>query len=241
MGRSAEGLSVLIRRFLPLAELRVTAADDGTRQISWYPAVFDALSEDLGGFREKINRRAFTKTLQEADVRALFNHNPDYVLGRNRSQPTATLSLRVDLRGLHADVTPPDTAWARDLVTSVERGDISAGSFGFRVLEDKWTKEDDGSILRELREVQLFDVSLVTFPAYPDTAGTVALRDEERAVYQDALRQFAAIPDPQLQEEEKRAETETGPSKTLRWRDMDLELHRRKVGVRGGYGYAHVG
>ena len=159
------------RRWFPLQELRV-ADEGGKKSVTWYPAMFDSLSEDLGGFKEKIGRRAFSKTLQESDIRALFNHNPDYVMGRNTS---GTLSLRVDVRGLHATVDLPDTQWANDLAVSMSRGDVSAGSFGFRILDDRWTETEDG-YLRELREVQLFDVSVVTYPAYPETNGTVAMR-----------------------------------------------------------------
>lgn len=155
-------------------EVRVDEGEDGQRRISWYPAVFDSRSEDLGGFFEIIGRRAFTKTVSENDIRALFNHNPDYVLGRNRAD---TLDLKVDLKGLRASVMTPDTSWARDLTVSIERGDISSGSFQFSVLSDTWREDKEtNEIVRILNEVRLYDVSLVTFPAYPATDGTVALR-----------------------------------------------------------------
>ncbi len=156
-------------------EVRVSKAESGTT-LEWYPAVFDSLSEDLGGFREKINRRAFTKTVQESDVRALLNHNPDLVLGRNKA---GTLKLHVDHAGLRATVDLPDTQLGRDLAVSVERGDITAGSFGFRPVgetSDWWRKDETGAWVRELKEVQLFDVSPVTFPAYPGTDGSAAMR-----------------------------------------------------------------
>ena len=153
-------------------EVRVARGDTGAT-VEWYPAVFDSLSEDLGGFRERINRRAFTKTVQESDVRALFNHDPNLILGRNKA---GTLKLHVDHAGLRATVDLPATQWASDLTVSVERGDITAGSFGFRVLDDKWTPDTEHGYVRELREVQLFDVSLVTYPAYPGTDGSASLR-----------------------------------------------------------------
>lgn len=161
------------RSFWAIPEIRVARSDDGQPRLEWYAAVFDSLSEDLWGFREKVGRRAFTKTLQEGDIRALFNHNPDVVLGRNKA---GTLDLHVDHAGLLARATPPDTQWARDLLVSVERGDITAGSFGFRVLEDKWEPNEEFGFIRELKEVQLFDVSLVTYPAYPGTDGSAAIR-----------------------------------------------------------------
>lgn len=165
------------RRYFPIEsqELRIDGEGEA-RTVSWFPAVFDSMSEDLGGFREIVKPRAFTKTIQEQDIRALWNHDTNYVLGRNRAQPTPTLDLHVNRHGLRASVTPPDTQWARDLMVSIERGDVNAGSFGFQVLKDNWREDHDtGEIIRELQEVRLFDVSVVTYPAYPATEG-VALR-----------------------------------------------------------------
>lgn len=155
------------------SELRAEMdADSGTRRISWYAAVFDSLSEDLGGWRERISRRAFTKTLEEHDIRALFNHDPNLVLGRNKA---GTLLLRTDNRGLRAEVLPPDTLYARDLVTMIERGDVSGGSIGFRTEKETWAIEEN-ELIRNVQEVRLYDVSPVTFPAYPETEGTASVR-----------------------------------------------------------------
>ena len=165
----------LERRYLPIEELRVSNGDGGEPQIEWHASVFGLLSDDLGGFRERVHRRAFSKTLGEnPDVRALMNHDANYVMGRTKS---GTLNLAVDQKGLRAKVTLPDTQWARDLAVSIDRGDINAGSFGFYVVQDRWLQDDDGGIIRELVEVSLRngDVSVVTYPAYPDTEG-VALR-----------------------------------------------------------------
>ena len=176
-GRSQNGdypmaaLPKMERRFFPASEIRLEEVA-GERVLSWYAAKFDVLSEDLGGFRERIGRRAFTKTLQEHDIRGLFNHNPNYVLGRSKA---GTLELKVDLHGLFARATLPDTLWARDLAVSIERGDITSGSFGFNPIKDKWAETEDKLLVRDLVEVRLFDVSLVTFPAYPDAEG-VSLR-----------------------------------------------------------------
>lgn len=144
------------------AEMRVM--DEGT--IEGYAAVFGQWSENLGGFREKIRQGAFAKTIQEADVRALFNHDPNYVLGRNRS---GTLDLAEDEHGLQFRVRPPETGWATDLRESVKRGDIDQASFGFAVVRDAWGNESSKVRDRELIEVRLFDVSVVTYPAYPQT------------------------------------------------------------------------
>jgi HK97 family phage prohead protease len=151
-----------------LREIRA-AGDGKTPKIEGYAAVFNSLSEDLGGWFERIQDGAFTKTLEEMDVRALFNHDPNYVLGRTKNQK---LTLREDNLGLAFENEPPDTQWARDLLTSIERGDIDQMSFGFRTIRDRWEQVGD-QIIRTLVEVKLYDVSLVAFPAYPQTAASV--------------------------------------------------------------------
>lgn len=153
------------RRNFIVDELRIKK-DDETRKIEGHAAVFDKLSEDLGFFREKIAPGAF-KNADKNDVRALFNHDPNFVLGRNTS---GTLRLEEDKTGLKVEIDPPDTTFARDLAVSIERGDISQMSFGFRVVKEKWEHGKDGDLdIRTLTEVELFDVSPVTFPAYPQT------------------------------------------------------------------------
>jgi uncharacterized protein len=162
-------------RTLPLMELRVQRTDD-VSVIEGHAAVFDKWSETLGGifpFKEKVKRGAFMDSLEKDDIRALFNHDPNYVLGRNKS---GTLELREDAEGLLVRITPPNTQWARDLQVSIERGDINQMSFGFMVEEDEWRSED-GYDVRELRKVKLYDVSPVTYPAY--TATDVGVRGME--------------------------------------------------------------
>lgn len=162
-------------RIVSDTEFRITQdGDSGTRKLSFYAAVFDSLSEDLGGFREKIGRRAFTKTINEnQDVYACFNHNPDNLLGRRSA---GTLRLHVDLTGLRAEVDLPDTQLGKDIATWVDRGDLRGASFAFRAMKDHWTKAEDGTPLREVQELRLYDVSPVVMPAYSDTNGSMALR-----------------------------------------------------------------
>lgn len=153
------------RRSFELTNIRAITNEDGLKRIEGHAAVFNQLSEDLGGYREKIAPGAFTKTIQEADVRALFNHNSDYVLGRNKA---GTLRLSEDDTGLMVSIDPPDTTFARDLMVSIERGDITQMSFGFRIITE--TPETlDGETVYVVKEVKLYDVSPVTFPAYPQT------------------------------------------------------------------------
>jgi HK97 family phage prohead protease len=130
--------------------------------------VFDSWSETLGGifpFKEIVRKGTFTETIKLDDIRALFNHDPNFVLGRNKA---GTLELEEDEIGLRVVITPPDTSWANDLIKNLRRGDISQMSIGFIVLEDTWGTQD-GIDIREIKKVQLFDVSIVTYPAYTQT------------------------------------------------------------------------
>ncbi len=162
-------------RTLPLAELRIGMEEDNSF-IEGHAAVFDSWSETLGGifpFKEKVSRGAFAESVMQDDIRALFNHDPNYVLGRNKA---GTLALKEDEHGLMVRINPPDTQWARDLQKSIARGDINQMSFGFVVEEDEWRNEG-GYDVRELKKVKLYDVSPVTYPAY--TATDVGLRTAE--------------------------------------------------------------
>ncbi len=172
-------------RLLPMKELRA-AEHEGKKVIEGHAAVFDSWSETMGGFfpfKEKVRKGAFGKSIGKDDIRALFNHDANMVLGRNRA---GTLELCEDDKGLSVRIYPPDTTWARDLLTSMERGDINQMSFGFVVESDKWSTAD-GVDMRELLEVKLFDVSPVTFPAYTQTDAGV--RAHER--YTAEVRQRA--------------------------------------------------
>lgn len=154
----------------PITVDEETKAEDATGApiFRGHAAVFDRESEDLGGFRETIARGAFRRALDEnQDTVALFNHDPNFVLGRTTNN---TLDLREDPRGLHAYFQAPDTQYARDIREIVRRGDVSQMSFAFTVKRDEWQEQADGSIMRRVLEVdRLHDVSLVTTPAYPQT------------------------------------------------------------------------
>ena len=150
-------------------EMELRVDDDNEATISGYAAVFNKKSLPIGsmGFREIVAPGAFKETIQTADVRALFNHDPSMVLGRTRNN---TLTLEEDSKGLRVAITPPDTTWANDLRTQIKRRDITQMSFGFEMVDDSWEGEDTKSPVRTLRKVNLFDVSPVTFPAYPQTS-----------------------------------------------------------------------
>lgn len=164
----------LERRAVALEGAVIETRAEGKKTLRGHAAVFNQLSEDLGGFREQIQPGAFADAIEKDDVRALFNHDINYVLGRNVSK---TLRLKEDARGLAIEIDLPDTQMARDLAVSIERGDVSQMSFGFSVRPggQDFAKDDSGQMIRTLKRVRLYDVSPVTFPAYPQT--DVAMRD----------------------------------------------------------------
>jgi len=162
--------TLIERRMLPMTELRSIHSG---RIIEGFAATFDSLSQDLGGFREIIRAGAFHETLKSANVTALWNHDPNFVLARNVSK---TLQLVENSTGLLATIFPPSANWAKDLMESIDRGDVSGMSFGFRVRPngDRWLRNGkDGLPQRELLAVDLYDVSVVLVPAYPGTSVSV--------------------------------------------------------------------
>jgi len=139
-----------------------------------HAAVFDTLSHPLFFFREKIDPGAFKESIKNDDIRALWMHDSSIVLGRNTASPS-TLTLTEDDRGLNVEIDLPDTQAGRDAVVSIERGDVREMSFGFFTQDDRWETQD-GEQIRTLESVQLFDVSPVSFPQYPNTDIGVAQR-----------------------------------------------------------------
>jgi len=179
-------------------EVRAETDDDGRPvRIVGHGAVFNARSEMIMGmFKEEIAPGAFDDVLGD-DVRALFNHDPNFVLGRTTS---GTLELSIDAEGLRYDIDPPDTQTVRDQVLApLQRGDITGSSFAFRVAPDgdEWREEPDGLIVRTItRFSRLLDVSPVTYPAYPDAgaaARSLQARCEEiKGLAQKAINQRRA-------------------------------------------------
>jgi HK97 family phage prohead protease len=186
-------------RMVTLDEAEVR--DEGTDGLRFegHAAVFDSPSLDLGGFIEYVKRGAFRKVLDtQPDVRFLYNHNKDAVLARTKS---GTMQLREDTKGLQVDARWAPTSLARDLKVLVDRRDLDAMSFGFNVGagNDSW-RDENGQAIRDIHNfARLADVSLVTFEAYPDTAGVVLrshvlgveVRDDSGAILEDHLQELA--------------------------------------------------
>ena len=164
------------KRIYNFTKVEVRADASGDSIIDGYASVFNKDSLDLGGFIETVNPEAFNRTLVEnPDVRALFNHDSGELLGRTVSK---TLTLSVDENGLRMSLRLPNTGKGPYIKEMITRGDLSAMSFGFITRKDKWDFNSTPN-RRELLDVDLFEVSPVTFPAYPDTS--LAVRSMEMA------------------------------------------------------------
>jgi len=148
------------------------ADDTGKRRIVGHAAVFNRV-DGPPLFREQIAPGAFADSVKEDDVRALFNHDPSIVLGRNKA---GTLNLREDETGLWMEIDPPDTQAGRDLLVSIDRGDVTQASFAFQTIDDD-VRTINGEEVRTLKRVKLYDVSPVTYPFYEAT--DVGLRQQE--------------------------------------------------------------
>ena len=149
-----------------------------------YAATFNKLSQNLGGFVEQVAPGAFAKTIQEQDIRALFNHDENHVLGR---LAPGTLRLSEDGTGLAYEIDLPDTTAGRDVAKLLERGDVSGSSFAFRTIDDEWGETEAGFPLRTLKQVSLRDVGPVTFPAYTDSTSALRSLAEARSLDVDVL------------------------------------------------------
>lgn len=150
-------------------------------KIGGYAVVFNEPSENLGGFIEYVNPDAFNN-VDMSDVVALYDHNFANVLGRTSAN---TLQLEVDKKGLHFSLDIPNTTLGNDVYTNIRAGNLQGMSFGFTVDSDVWSKETDGTPKRTIQSVgALYEVSVVTMPAYQET--TVAIT---RTLKNDAYKQ----------------------------------------------------
>lgn len=159
-------------------EIRANEKGEKSRTVVGYAAVFERWSHPMLWFKEKIDRNAFDGVLGD-DVVAVFNHNDNLILARNKK----TLYITVDDTGLRYEFEAPNTTAGNDLLESIARGDIEGSSFRFTIDGEAWEKapKDDPDGVEEYRTItkigRLIDVGPVTFPAYPDS--TVAKRSME--------------------------------------------------------------
>jgi HK97 family phage prohead protease len=157
-------------------ERRASQGSGKVQVLRGYALVYGSPSELIPpGFIETIRTGAAAYTIKNGtDTRALVDHIPHLILGRRSA---GTLRMKDDKTGLKVEIDPPDTSIGRDIVESIRRKDINQMSFGFETLEDEWPSQ----YRRELISVNVFDVSVVTFPAYPDTTITAGARHNRLA------------------------------------------------------------
>jgi HK97 family phage prohead protease len=171
------------KRYISLSRAGIqlrAKGDEENKNLEGYASVFyDGTPETeyqlWDGAVERIDKAAFDNAIKNDDIRALMNHDPNLILGRNKA---GTLTLEVDSVGLKYLIDVPDTQAGNDTRTSIERGDVSGSSFSFMPTVVEWSDDGDKEI-RLIKEVQLFDVGPVTFPAY--TAASAYARDSEPA------------------------------------------------------------
>ena len=163
-------------------QIRTVATDFATREdgdkphISGYFAVFNSIYEIAPGMTESIAPGAFSRTLPGGDIRALVNHDTTLVLGRTKA---GTLDLKEDARGLWGDVSiNPNDVDAMNLYERVKRGDVDQCSFGFWIVSEETDFREDGSVHWNITDVDLFEVSACTFPAYEAT--NISAREAQR-------------------------------------------------------------
>lgn len=160
-------------------ELQTRAEGDDTSEkvIEGYFALFNSPTELFPGYYEEILPGAFDESVSN-DVRALIDHDHAKVLGRSKSN---TLELKIDSHGLWGSIRVNEKdVEAMNLYERVKRGDVDQCSFGFRIQEEEYDFRDDGSVSSKLKKVELFEVSIVTFPAYNDTGVQARKRDVEQ-------------------------------------------------------------
>lgn len=161
-------------------ELRAEGEDGMT--FTGYAAVFNQPSEDLGGFREYVAPGAFTRSLKSrSEVKLLWNHDVGEPLASMRG---GTMKLYEDERGLKVTAQLPQTSRGRDVAELIRTGVVDSMSFGFNVIKDSWSK--DGTT-RTLESVRLIEASVVSYPAYSQTAGTISVRSLESTINADQL------------------------------------------------------
>ncbi|MDN4093568.1 HK97 family phage prohead protease [Brevibacillus agri] len=185
-------------------DFEIRAKEDGTKTVTGYVVKFNKRSQLIWGeFYEKVAKGAFSKSLEENTIKALWNHRSDYILGSTKN---GTLRLEEDDIGLRFELDLPNNTWGNDAYESIQRGDTDGVSFGFVVRNDNWEYIKDEDVYeRTLLDVDLFEISPTPFPAYPDS--------------EVGKRSMEGIPDTK-EERHKRKEQEIHKRKLL----LELEL-----------------
>lgn len=199
-----------IRRIsLDPSSFEVRADDDKEPEIEGYAALFDKETRIGDWFREVIAKGAFKRAISEKhDVRALINHDPNMLLARTKA---GTLELFEDKKGLKVRFQPSDTSYSRDLITNMRAGNIDQMSFAFVVKRSTWTEEGGDLDLRTIEDLDLYDVSVVTYPQYEETLAD--LRSAESIAEERAEK---------IKQEREKEQEERKRSHALRRRQLEI-------------------
>jgi HK97 family phage prohead protease len=172
----------------------VESREDSSPIVQGYAALFNNRTVIYDMFTEAIEPGAFTRALKERhDVRHLFNHDANYIIGRTKN---GSLVLKEDERGLWTETTPPNTQQAKDVVENIRVGNVDQMSFAFTIDEEVWSmpEKKDELAHRQIRSVTLYDVSSVVYPAYSDTS--VGLRSNAEQAYTLARSEWEKAKEP---------------------------------------------
>ena len=198
-----------MRSFFKMDGVETRKTDDGKMLVTGYAAVFESLSVPLWGFREKIRAGAFKNTITKNNIRALWNHNRDFVLG---SMGNGSLKLSEDDKGLRFELDIADTQMGRDAFTSIGRRDVDGVSFSFSAVKQEWDESNPADVIRTLVEVECDEISPTAFPAYEETSVSTRTAKECYAEHRDALK---------IEQEQKETEI----------RSRLIELNKRKLSL----------
>jgi len=167
-------------------ENRFETKEDGQEVVVGYGSIFNSRSENLGGFYEYISPAAISEeTIAKSDVRALINHDQNLILARST---TGTLNLTVDEKGLKYEFDIPETSYGKDLAINMKNGNLNQSSFAFTVASngDEWSTDEDGNDIRTITSIdRLYDVAVVTYPAYSQADSDLVVAQRGLAMYKE--------------------------------------------------------
>lgn len=173
------------KRELPQSTIELREGDDGQRTITGYAIKWEMKSHPMGywtRFKEQFKKGAFTESLTKEDQRALWSHDTSKVLGRTKN---GTLRLYEDDIGLRFELDLPNTTLGNDAHETIKRGDVDGVSFGFRMRKQEWDESDPDNIVRTISQADLFEISPVGFPAYPDSHVSARSADPYKAYLEE--------------------------------------------------------
>jgi len=205
-------MPLITRALFETEGLEVRKGQDGKQSLIGYAVRWDKLSVPIyGSFRERVRAGAFTESLKSNNVRALWNHNSDFVLGSTGGK---TMTLREDDKGLYFEIDLPDTQIGRDAAITIQRGDVTGMSFGFNTRKQEWDETDPKNVIRTLIDVDLREISPTPFPAYQQTKVGVRSVDDD----------FMEIMGERKREAEKRQAEDFDANNTARLRNLKFVI-----------------